>query len=68
MKAQTVLGVKAQNANPTPPGGLAWRIRIGIEHFGGNAKKLSRCGFLICGSFLGGCLVGKKPCLSLPPD
>ena len=37
-KARKVLGVKAQNANPTPPGGLAWRIRIGNGQFGGNTK------------------------------
>ena len=37
-KARKVLGVKAQNANPTPPGGLAWRIRIGDGHLGGDTK------------------------------
>ena len=38
MKARKVLGVKAQNANPKPLGGLAWRIRIGNGQFGGNTK------------------------------
>ena len=50
-KARKVLGVKAQNANPTPPVGLAWRIRIGNGHLGGDTKRPSRCGFLICASF-----------------
>ena len=68
VKARKVSRVKPWNAILTPPGRMAWRIRIGIEQSGGNARKLSRCGFLIYVSFSNRCLVGKKGCLSLPPD
>ena len=45
-KAQTVLGVKAQNANPTPPE-VAWRIRIGNGHFGGDTKDPAGADFIL---------------------
>ena len=61
-KAQTVLGVKAQNANPTPPVGLAWRIRIGNGHFGGDTKP---CADLFA-SFQNGGLVGRNPVYLCP--
>ena len=67
-KAQKVLRVKPQNANPTPPGGLAWRIRIGNGHHGGNTTTPAGADFLFLRVFQKGRLVGRKPCLSLPPD
>lgn len=48
--------------------GRAWRIRIGNTVNTRQREGPSRCGFLFLTRICRGHLVGKKACLSLPPD
>ena len=59
---------RQRNASSTSSQGRAWRIRIGKTETKRQREGFSRCGFLFFASFSRGCLVGKKACLSLPPD
>ena len=66
--ARKVLGVKAQNANPTPPGGLAWRIRIGNGQFGGNTKTQPVRISYLREFFRTGVWWGRNPVYLCPPN